>query len=266
MAANFVATKLASVYNICIMTRKIGVISDVHGNIEALNAILQLLDEEKCDEIIHTGDVVSIGPNSRECLELLLGRNDVTLLLGNHDRDFALNHTAVRNLSHVPAEHKEQVFATLTERERQAVKNFPLFVVRNCGKSKIVFTHYAFKPQPTRPDEFPFMPLQTEPTAEKFDEIFASLDGTGCDAVFFGHKHEPCDLVGKRLYVDVGSVGCHPDPLARGIVIEYDENAWSYRRVYAPYDMESTHKTMLQHLTAGEHLYDFYFLRKHPNK
>ena len=242
---------------------KIGVISDVHGNLAALNAILRLLDGEKCDEIIHTGDAVSIGPNSFECLQLLLSRKDVTMTLGNHDRDFAQNHTAVRNLSHVPAEHKVQVFATLTEEQRQVVSKFPLFVTRNCGKSTLVFAHYAFVQPWTSLDDYPFKPLLTEPTAEGFDEIFASLDGMNCDAVFFGHKHEPCDIVGKRLYVDVGSVGCHPDPVARGIVIEYDEHSWSYRRVYAPYDMECTHKQMVDNLACGQHLYDFYFLRKH---
>ena len=245
----------------CMKKHKIGVITDVHGNLTALNAILQLLDGEQCDEIIHTGDVVDIGPNSYECLQLLLSRKDVTLLLGNHDRDFALNHTAVRNLSHVPAEHKQQVFQTLTEEQRQIVKNFPIFVTRNCGKSTLVFTHYAFKQNPPSPHEL-FMPLLTQPTAEKFDEIFEGLDEMNCDAVFFGHKHEPCDIVGKRLYVDVGSVGCHPDPIARGIVIEYDEQGWSYRRVNAPYDMELTRKQMVTNLACGEHLYDFYFLRK----
>ena len=242
--------------------KKIGVITDVHGNLAALTAILQLLDEEKCDEIIHTGDVVDIGPNSYECLDLLLSRKDVTLVLGNHDRDFAMNHTAVRNLSHVPAEHKEQVFATLTEAQRAKVRQFPLFVTRKCGKSTLVFAHYAFKQPWTDMEDFPFMPLQIEPTAEKFDEIFASLDDMNCDAVFFGHKHEPCDIVSKRLYVDVGSVGCHPDPVARGIVIECDAQTWSYRRVNAPYDMEGTRKQMQRSLNSGEFLYEFYFLRK----
>lgn len=242
--------------------KKIGVITDVHGNLAALTAILHLLDGEKCDEIIHTGDVVDIGPNSSECLQLLLSRDDVTLTLGNHDRDFFLNHTAVRNLSHVPAEHKKQVFATLTEAQRQAVGQFPLFVTRKCGKSTLVFTHYAFK-LPFDIAVFPFMPIETEPTAEKFDQLFASLDTFQCDAVFFGHKHEPCDITGKRLYVDVGSVGCHPNPVARGVVIEYDQHTWSYRRVSAPYDMEHTHKLMREKITAGQHLYDFYFLRKH---
>ena len=247
------------------MKKKIGVISDVHGNIVALKAILQLLDEEKCDEIIHTGDVVSIGPNSFECLDLLLNRGDVTFVLGNHDRDFAMNHTAVRNLSHVPAEHKVQVFATLTEEQRQKVAKFPLFVTRNCGGATLVFCHYAFVQPWTSMEDYPFMPLEMAPTGEKFDGIFTSLDAMNADAVFFGHKHSPCDVVGKRIYVDVGSVGCHPEPIACGIVIEYDENSWSYRRVSTPYDLGVTRKTMLEKLACGDHLYDYYFL-KHSDK
>lgn len=245
--------------------KKIGVITDVHGNLTALNAILQLLDEEHCNEIIHTGDVISIGPNSYECLELLLNRRDVTLILGNHDRDFAMNHTAVRNLSNVPAEHKVQVFSTLTEEQRAKVSKFPLFVTRSCGGAKLVFCHYAFVQPWTSMEEFPFMPLQPNPTAEEFDEIFASLDDIGCDAVFFGHKHSPCDIMGKRLYVDVGSVGCHPEPIARGIIIEYDDESWSYRRVSTPYDADATRKSMQEKLACGKHLYDYYFL-KHSDK
>lgn len=237
--------------------KKIGVITDVHGNIAALKAILELLDKEKCDEIIHTGDVVDIGPYSRACLDLLLSRSDVTCLLGNHDRDFADNQTQVRNLSHVPAEHKQQVFATLTERHRQRVKEFPVYVTRRCGKDTLLFCHYAFNKMPVGVDTYLFKTIEMSPTAAKLDKLFAELD---CDAVFFGHKHEPCDIVGKRLYVDVGSVGCHPQPLARGIVIQYDDTSWNYTRVYAPYDIESTHQAMLSEVTCGQQLYDFYFM------
>ena len=239
------------------MKKKIGVISDIHGNLPALKAVLELLDRECCEEIIHTGDVVDIGPNSRECLDLLLSRQDVICLLGNHDRDFAVRETQVRNLSHVPAEHKQQVFATLTEEQRKQVAKFPLFVTRNCGGSKLLFTHYAFKQEPFSIDKFPFMPIAIPPSAEAFDEIF---HGIQADAVFFGHKHEPCDIKGERLYVDVGSVGCHPDPVARAIVIEYDDASWSYRRVYAPYELETTRNSMLNEIECGQQLYDFYFL------
>ena len=236
--------------------KKIGVISDIHGNIVALNAVLDMLDGEGCDEIIHTGDIVDIGPYSKECMDLLLSRK-VTCLLGNHDRDFADNQTQVRNLSHVPAQHKQQVFATIGDEYRARVKEFPVYVTRNCGGSKLLFCHYAFYPMPVAVDQYLFKTIEMSPTADKLDLLF---DGLDCDAVFFGHKHEPCDIQGKRLYVDVGSVGCHPEPYARAVVIEYDDASWSYKRVRAPYDMQSTRKSMLSKIVSGQQLYDFYFM------
>lgn len=239
--------------------KRIGVISDVHGNLEALNAALSALDGLKCDEIIHLGDIVDIGPNSRECMETLLSRKDVTCLLGNHDRDFVLNHAEMRFKSHVPAEHKRQVFDSLTGEQRLRVRNFPLCAERICGGQKLLFCHYALKDEPFDWETFPFMPLQNNPSVEAFDEIFASMHG---DAVFFGHKHEPCEFNGRMLYVDVGSVGCHPAPFARAVVIEYDENAWGYRRIEIPYDSESVRRRMHEDTVAGDALYDYYFARK----
>lgn len=236
---------------------KIGVISDIHGNLQALNAILAYFDNVGCDEIIHTGDVVDIGPNSRECIDILLARPDVTLILGNHDRDFALNQSQVRHLSHVPTEHKQYVFATLTEAHRKAVNNFPVYVMRSIAGKKVMFTHYAFTDEPIRPNKYLFKMIAERPTAEKFDELFSNAE---CDVVFFGHKHEPCVIEGAKLYVDIGSVGCHERPFARGIVIDYDHTSWSYTRVEVPYDMEQMRQTLVT-IPSGEQLYNFYFLR-----
>lgn len=239
--------------------KRIGVITDVHGNSVALKAALAMLDELNCDEILHLGDVVDIGPDSRECLDILLARQDITCLLGNHDRDFVLRATVARFRSHVPSEHKKQVFDSLSEEQRRAVKAFPLSVTRICGGQKLLFCHYALNDAPFDWNAFPFMPLVNEPSAEKFDEIFAATDA---DAVFFGHKHEPCEFVGRMLYVDVGSAGCHPDPFARAVVIEYDSESWSYRRVQTPYDSEAVHRRMHSDTVAGDELYDYYFLHK----
>lgn len=237
---------------------KIGVISDVHGNLVALQAILKYFDELNVDEVIHTGDVVDIGPQSNECLNLLLNRPNTTLLIGNHDRDFALNQATARNLSHVPTEHKEQVFGTINKSLRKVVADFLPYTVRTCGGDKILFVHYALKQGNYSIDNFPFEPILTTPTAQGFDELFGDI---GCKAVFFGHKHEPCDIQGKCLYVDVGSVGCHKEPFATGIVIDYDDTIWTYTRVAVPYDMDTVCKQM-DGIVAGKYLYDFYFLHK----
>lgn len=237
--------------------KKIGVISDVHGNLPALTAALQYLDKQGCDEIIHTGDVVDIGADSLACLQLLLQRG-VTCLLGNHDRDFVMNDARHRAFSHVAAEHKQYVFATL-KGYREVVAQFPLFIERICGGKKIIFEHYCRVPHPTD-DQSPFRTIEPHPTTEIFDEMYKGYDA---DAVFFGHKHEPCDITGTRLYVDVGSVGCHPEPTANGVVIEYDDAHFSYARFAVPYDQASVRKKMTDGtLPDGEYLYDFYFAHK----
>lgn len=237
--------------------KKIGLITDVHGNLPALTAILAELDREGCDEIIHLGDVVDMGPNSAECLHLLLSRKDVTMIMGNHDKDFLFDDYVAKKLSHVPTEHKRYVFDSLTDDDRAAVSKFPLFCERECGGKTLLFVHYAYTDVPADFKNFWYTPICHHPDAKQLDEAFASFD---CDAVFFGHKHEPCDIVGKRVYVDVGSVGCHPEPLATGAVVEYDDNEWSYRRVSVPYDMDKLRRDIMK-LPCGKEIFDFYFLR-----
>lgn len=238
--------------------KKIGVISDIHGNLQALQTVLNYLENQQCEQIIHTGDVVDIGANAKECLQLLMQKN-VLCLLGNHDRDFLLNKAKHGAMSHVSSRHKRYVFDSL-EGFQHIVEQFPLFEKRILGGKKVLFQHYCFHPNPET--GYLFMPIENHPSAEKFDQMYFGCD---CDVVFFGHKHEPCDVVGKRLYVDVGSVGCHPEPLARGIVISYDQTHFEYSRFAVPYDRNATLKAMTDgSLPDGQYLFDFYYLHK-PN-
>jgi len=62
---------------------KRAVISDIHGNLEALQAVLQDIDKQDVDEIYCLGDVIGYGPNPRECIDLC--RDFSMCLLGNHD-------------------------------------------------------------------------------------------------------------------------------------------------------------------------------------
>ena len=60
-------------------------ISDIHGNLEALNAVLADINSQSIDEIICLGDVVGYGPNPIECLEIVMKKAKLTIL-GNHDQ------------------------------------------------------------------------------------------------------------------------------------------------------------------------------------
>jgi len=64
---------------------RFAVISDVHGNLEALEAVLKKLNEESFDALLFLGDSVGYGPDPNECIEVLRKKAQV-LLAGNHDR------------------------------------------------------------------------------------------------------------------------------------------------------------------------------------
>ena len=63
---------------------RIGIVSDVHANVEALEACLHALDERGYDYLACLGDVVGYGAQPNECCALIRERADVTIL-GNHD-------------------------------------------------------------------------------------------------------------------------------------------------------------------------------------
>lgn len=60
------------------------VISDIHGNLEALQVVLADIQAQGITTVHCLGDVVGYGPNPRECLDLVMANCQVCLL-GNHD-------------------------------------------------------------------------------------------------------------------------------------------------------------------------------------
>ena len=61
-----------------------GIVSDIHGNLEALNVVLDHIDGQNVDRIICLGDILGYGPNPVECVDLLAERSEWSLM-GNHD-------------------------------------------------------------------------------------------------------------------------------------------------------------------------------------
>jgi predicted phosphodiesterase len=66
------------------MTMRVAVISDIHGNLAALEAVLAALDADPTDAVWCLGDVVGYGPRPNECCDAVRRRASVALC-GNHD-------------------------------------------------------------------------------------------------------------------------------------------------------------------------------------
>jgi len=63
---------------------RIGIMSDIHGNLEALEAVLRAVQAEGIKYLVHLGDLVGYNASPRECVELLNCHQTISIL-GNHD-------------------------------------------------------------------------------------------------------------------------------------------------------------------------------------
>ena len=60
------------------------IVSDIHGNIEALTAVFAEIDRRGVQHVVCLGDIIGYGPNPMECLDLVAQRCRATIM-GNHD-------------------------------------------------------------------------------------------------------------------------------------------------------------------------------------
>ncbi len=80
---------------------RIAIISDIHGNQEALTAVMRSVDRARVDRVVSLGDVVGYGASPNSCCEIVRSVAEITLL-GNHDAavaermDYAFYYDAAR--------------------------------------------------------------------------------------------------------------------------------------------------------------------------
>ena len=192
---------------------RVGVISDVHGNVVALETVLS--DMPEVDELVCAGDVVGYNPWPAECVEAIRER-EVPTIMGNHDRkvatgtNFASNRMAQagvklarRNLS---SDQIEWLGRLPTERR--------LFD----GRMKVVHGHPEDPDRYTYPDEYGPNLLQGE------------------SILVMGHTHvQHVEYTRDGIVMNPGSVG-QPrdgDPRAAYAVVDLEaETAEGYRVSY----------------------------------
>ena len=63
------------------MKKRYAIITDIHGNKEALESILDDIKKQNIDETYCLGDTIGIGPESKECIDILI-KNKIKSILG----------------------------------------------------------------------------------------------------------------------------------------------------------------------------------------
>src|SRR5579884_2974602 len=103
------------------------IFTDIHANLEALNAVLAKIDdlaqEDPIDDIWFLGDLVGYGPNPNECIVKLRERTDV-IIAGNHDWA-AVGKIDLEDFSEAARISAEWTAQQLTEEHRAFLTNLP---------------------------------------------------------------------------------------------------------------------------------------------
>ena len=199
------------------MADRVAVITDIHGNLPALEAALGRIEELGIDRIYCGGDLVGYGPHPNEVCALLEERR-IPTIYGNYD------HAIARDLEDCGCAYVDQhdrelgqqsVAWTLEhtgERAKEYMRDLPFDLRFELGAFAIRLVHGS----PRKVNEYLF----EDKPARLYERLAAAEEA---DVLVFGHTHKPwVHEYGGVLFVNCGSVGKPKDgdPRAAFAVLE----------------------------------------------
>jgi len=214
-------------------------VSDIHANIDALEAVFADIDSQGADKIFCLGDIVGYGAAPAECLELVQSRCSVTVM-GNHDQ-MASDNGIILALERVSAPIR-YAREKLSKEQIKWLKDLPMVA----EKDGFGLVHSSLH----EPHEFAYVLWK--------DDARLHFQHQKTPFSFIGHSHSPLiaiqdqngitlDVPGVasikldpnlRSVINVGSVGQPRDNYPRACYgfLETESLTFSWRRV--PYDIK----------------------------
>jgi diadenosine tetraphosphatase ApaH/serine/threonine PP2A family protein phosphatase len=229
------------------------IISDIHGNLEALNAVLADIARHPVEATYCLGDVVGYGPNPRECFDLIMRCRLV--LLGNHEDAALFTPSSFRPAARrAVAWSRTQLDAPIPD--HQAANRRLSFLRRlpvRHREDRLLFVHAS----PRDPAHEYVCPGDID-NPRKMSALFAQVDG----CCFLGHTHLPgvftesreffapawvdhaYRLDDRKTLCNVGSVGQPRDGDWRACYVLLDGPLIRFRRI--EYDVDLTIRKIRQ--------------------
>lgn len=227
---------------------QIALISDIHGNIDALENVLSDIDQQGITEILCLGDIVGYGAAPAECLRLVRERCSHTVK-GNHDH-YAQYDVVILGMSERVAGGILHAQQALTDEEKQWIRSLPL----SAEVGAITIVHATLH----MPDSFEYLKGRTD--------FLRHFEKQRTPVSFFGHTHKPeiallkGDLdVGfgipgegevlldraRACAINVGSVGQPRDGSTRATYGIYDPEQHSFTLRRVSYDIQKAAQRIL---------------------
>ena len=215
---------------------KIGIITDVHSNIIALNAVLNELEKIKVDKIICCGDIIGIGPNPEETVQQLMKNKDKLIAVrGNHEQYLLKGlpknvHDDKRAMSLEEIDNHEWTHSKLSENSKNFISQFKISNIIEIEGKKIYIVHY-----PNNEDGI-YKKHIKNPTIKQNQEMFS---GINADIFIYGHTHTiSTNNKNNKWYINPGSLGCPvKSNIANAGILEINKNEICYKQLKIEYNV-----------------------------
>ncbi len=218
---------------------KIAVISDIHGNMEALEAVMDDINFQGCEKIFTLGDYAMAGPEPAAAVKWFMNKaetsNKFTMIQGNTDLMIATYtealYTELSEKAPVMAEALKDDFYRLNQNEKDFLNKLPQQVELEEDGVKILLVHGS----PRRNNE------DISPDT-KMAEVERMLEFVDADLILCGHTHIPCGFQTskKQTVVNAGSVGrpFTPEPKACWLKITIQNGKFVIEHRFVKYNVE----------------------------
>jgi diadenosine tetraphosphatase ApaH/serine/threonine PP2A family protein phosphatase len=214
-----------------------GILGDIHGNLEALNAVLDDAGERGISSFVSVGDLVGYNANPAECIERIV-RIGCSCVRGNHDH-YCSHLESLDDFHPLAANVVDWTRQALSADQARRLRELPLFL----KVQGFTLVHSTLD-----------MP-------EKWGYVFDTLEADAhfsyqtTNVCFHGHTHVPVVYekdsrtrrvafrkfhvtVGKKYFINVGSVGQPRDGDPRAAYVAYDMENRELELIRVPYDIK----------------------------
>ncbi len=251
---------------------RLAVISDIHGNLEALQAVLKDIDEQKTEGIVCLGDIVGYGPDPIACVDLVAQRCQWALM-GNHDFGVLYEPTNFNPGAEQAAFWTRAQFENEPDETRRAERWKFLGSLRVRVRFGPGNGFLAVHGSPRKPINEYIFPDDAANKTSKIQGVFERIE----KLAIVGHTHvpgvftdepdfyPPTELKGQfqfhddeKVIINVGSVGQPRDGDPRASYAVIEEGSVSFRRVQYEIDATARKIKAIAQLNAwlGDRLYE----------
>ena len=211
---------------------RLAVLTDIHGNLAALEAVLEDISTQNVDHIVIAGDTVNILPDSSACWDRVTELENCTVLRGNHERYLFDYDTSKAD----PAWSSERFSALgwtlkqFTQADLDAMRSLPL----TYRLPDLLICHAT--PQSDQVNIVAKTPLT------EIADLFAQ---TSEAIIVRGHNHKWLERRwSSQTLISMASTGLplDGDTRAQYLLLEQRPDGWCWRKQSVPYDLEKTLK------------------------